>query len=36
MEAARPIATVATSLLIHCMVSKMAMPESTDPPGLLM
>ena len=36
MEAASPIATVATSLLIHCMVSNMAMPESTDPPGLLM
>ena len=36
MEAASPMATVATSLLIHCMVSKMAIPESTEPPGLLM
>jgi hypothetical protein len=36
MEAARPIATVATSLLIHCMVSKIDMPALTEPPGELM
>ncbi len=36
IEAARPIATVATSFDIHCMVSKIAMPESTEPPGELM
>ena len=36
IEAAIPIATVATSLGTHCMVSKIAMPAVTDPPGLLM
>ena len=36
IEAARPMATVDTSGSIHCMVSKIAMPADTDPPGELM
>ncbi len=31
-----PMATVATSLGIHCMTSKIAMPAVTEPPGELM
>ena len=31
-----PIATVATSLGIHFIVSKIAMPAVIEPPGLLM
>ena len=31
-----PIATVATSLGIQFIVSKMAMPAEIEPPGLLM
>ncbi len=34
--AARPRLMVITSDLISCMASKMARPEMTDPPGLLM
>ena len=36
MEAAMPTQMVATSHFTYCMVSKMAMPAVTLPPGLLM
>ena len=36
MEAASPVATVATSGWTYSMVSKMAIPAVTEPPGLLM
>lgn len=36
MLAARPMASVLTSLGINRMVSKMARPAETEPPGELM
>ncbi|MNC70630.1 hypothetical protein D3C75_1214630 [compost metagenome] len=36
MLAARPVHRVDTSGLTNCMVSKMAIPAYTDPPGELM
>ena len=36
IEAAMPTHSVETSGLMNCMVSKIAMPADTDPPGELM
>lgn len=36
MDAAKPIATVATSQGMNCIMSYSAIPADTDPPGELM